>query len=459
MKSQIIYLPIETKSREFYGKLLLGCFAAEQGYRVLIGSRAIMSKFIDKMPPGLYFYNAMCPHDEEVFLQIKKIGHKIVALDEEGLLYRSPEIYLKNRISKPSIDLVEKFFTWGYEQTKIVQEAIPDKYKSKIIKVGNPRIDIIDEKLWNLNNSKVNELKNEYKKYILINTNFSTANNFNYKDFYRDFYNKNGYIKSEKEEEELNILWKRQEYLFKAFKKMISLIARRYSNINIVIRPHPSESYEGWRNVISEHKNVYISKNGNVHDWIKGSLMVIHNSCTTGIESFILGKPVISFVPNDIKVKGFELANALSIEIKECKDLLSVIDRVLSGDNKLLSHSELLEKNSLLKKHIEISETFSCEKIIKEISNIKIEPTNKFSSSIVVKIWSDVNLRKIKLFIAKKFNLKKSVVYNKNKFPGISYEDIKIVLMYKSILNRFDGVECKSLTEDFLVIESNDNNK
>ena len=54
MESKYLYIPIETKVREFHGKFLLSLIAAEKGFNVVIGRQADLRQELQNLNPGIY---------------------------------------------------------------------------------------------------------------------------------------------------------------------------------------------------------------------------------------------------------------------------------------------------------------------------------------------------------------------------------------------------------------------
>ena len=135
------------------------------------------------------------------------------------------------------------------------------------------------------------------KKYILISSNFSVAvssqrlseivkfflstNYFNDKKYVENFYNRMS----------LNL-----QILFK-FINAINILTERFQNINFIVRPHPTESVELWENFFRKRKNLLITKELTLSDWIENSEIIIHNGCTAGVEAFARKKKIISYEP------------------------------------------------------------------------------------------------------------------------------------------------------------------
>lgn len=48
------YIPIEIKKRDYLSRLLIAYFASEKGYKVYIGSKNQIDRFVKYSKPGIY---------------------------------------------------------------------------------------------------------------------------------------------------------------------------------------------------------------------------------------------------------------------------------------------------------------------------------------------------------------------------------------------------------------------
>lgn len=86
---------------------------------------------------------------------------------------------------------------------------------------------------------------------------------------------------------------------FFSFLEFIRLFNNQYSNdYCIVFRPHPSEDYKLFENVLSGIDNVVICNEYSVIPWIKSAEIIIGSTSTSLIESALMKKPTISFLPD-----------------------------------------------------------------------------------------------------------------------------------------------------------------
>ena len=59
--------------------------------------------------------------------------------------------------------------------------------------------------------------------------------------------------------------------LFGYFLKLVPILAEKFPEKSIVIRPHPSESFEAWRAAGNGFDNVHVVHKGHVHPWLLAS--------------------------------------------------------------------------------------------------------------------------------------------------------------------------------------------
>lgn len=415
-KKKWLYIAIETKSREYIAKLFLSILALTKGYNVVLGHRStrIFTNF-SFMPAGIYLDKSIWDIQSNTFKKLKKRGYYISSTDEEGFVYPNPENYLE-RISLNCLKLINLFFAWGQKEANIISNKYP-QIANKIKIVGNPRIDILKRKYFDFYEKERNFIKKKYGKFILVNSNFPavTTNTLS------------GQI------EELKGLsntfdenfWKNSfEYrskLFKLFVEGIKELAKSTS-LNIVIRPHPSEAPNYWIDEFKDYDNVKIVYKFSVNPWIIESEVVIHNGCTTGIEAFLMKKPVIAYRPIYSDQYDQELPNSISKEINTKVELIKWVKIFLENKNKFDVIYD--EKIKLLKKHISLINGLSSLKILNLFNSLNANSYSFEISSLkkfILGIY--VSIRKFILNIDRSF-----LHFNKNikqKFPGIDKKELE----------------------------------
>ena len=290
-KKTWIYLPIEVKSRELLPKLLLSYFALREGFGVFLGKNG-MNISRDRFPAGIYFDKCLSAHKSKFHeRQVLEFGNVLVSHEEEGLLIESEDAYSKERCSKVSINLSRLIFLWGSRQAGIFQKysSVPNE---KLVVTGSPRIDLWRRASLGLIKDEIREIQETFGEFIFIVSNW-------------------GYWK---EEEDLRLdpdktypgRWR--TFMRQAFISLIFEVAREFPSRILVVRPHPIESKTYWENK-SEFfpKNVRVISDGPIGPWIHAAGTVIHNNCTTGLESWVGGVPTIAYSPDIEGVSNLDI--------------------------------------------------------------------------------------------------------------------------------------------------------
>jgi surface carbohydrate biosynthesis protein len=444
-------LPIETKVREFQGKVLLSCFAAEAGFRVVIANQNEMHRYLNSLPRGIYIDKSIVRSKIPSFQKNRRIGNRVVAWCEEGLSFRVPNIYLRENISLETYNLAEHFFAWGEFEEKTIRQKIQDK-DGKIVCAGNPRFDLLRHPFREIFSPEAERLRERFGPFILINTNFSRYNHFNGPDFFINKLKKAGRIQ-DAEHEAFLVRWR--DYLgemYHHFVKMTRHLSKAFPKYRIIIRPHPSESQERWRDETKDLQNVEVIHEGNVISWIMASKVMIHNSCTTGVEAYVLDEPVVCYCPIRSETFDSRLPNGISSKAFSPDELIVLIKRVLEDSARYVREEhENPKASTLIAEYImSVKGPTACENIVTALSRmVERDPQLKNQTSVSpsekIKRRLDVYAMSTKRMINR---LRRSATggeaYLKQKFPGLMLEEIEqMIEAFRQVTGRFQGVEAR----------------
>ena len=142
MKKSLI-IPVENQVREFDPKLLLACIAARRGFSALIGSRWEIDNRISSFPRSVYLSKSMTKRGGKLFQIMRKVGHEIVAWDEEALVHLPAETFFSRRISPTGIKHVSHLFAWGQDNADLWRQYPHLSSRTPIHITGNPRGDML----------------------------------------------------------------------------------------------------------------------------------------------------------------------------------------------------------------------------------------------------------------------------------------------------------------------------
>ncbi|PLT35479.1 surface carbohydrate biosynthesis protein [Bacillus sp. V5-8f] len=376
MSKKWLYLPLEVTTRELDAKLLLTYYCVKQNINIILAEQKKLAGIKDCLPKGIYLSKGYAgPVNRNRIRNAKKLGHIAVELDEEGLIC-NPKSYLKNRVPEQHFNVLDQIYCWGNLQKSTLVKGYGSS--DKLFLTGHPRFDLLQKKFRGLYNDEVKKLKNDFGNFILINTRFAKRT-------------KSKFIQT----------------LYEHFIRMIKVLCQTYPNHKIVIRPHPMENVDSYKNEFKNDKNVIVVHEGNIVKWNLAANIVIHNGCTTGIEAFLLERPVISYMPITSEEHTDEnVANELSHKATNLDDLLSLINSFLSDgkNNSTFEQQDIGKKREILSNYYaSMDGTFAYEKILRLINNLNTSGEHTFNKSkfqaLTSKQQNDNELKKDPMFL------------------------------------------------------------
>jgi len=262
---------------------------------------------------------------------MKDLGHTIAGMDEEALVYCSPKIYVKEKLGDKAFTYPTLFFAWGPENAQIWKMQ-PNYNGMPIHITGNPRVDLLRPELRAYWTTQIENIHKKFGKIILINTNFGKLNHFRpNKGAEREALERAKVTPSDVDEFDLGMAQHRLA-LFQHFQEMVGHVAAAFPSHTVLIRPHPSESHETWKQAAKGHPNVHVNIDGHVNPWLLAADAIIHNSCTTGLEGYLLGRPVFSYQPFISERFDKQLPNSVSRRATCSPELIELIKTALSSD-------------------------------------------------------------------------------------------------------------------------------
>lgn len=315
-----LYITVETTSRELEAKTLLACHAAAEGFDVVIGLEDMIRRLAIIGPRGIFYDKSTHTEYPGVFATMRRLGHLIAVNDEEGLLAIIPEQYRTCSLTPQADRTIDVLFTWGEYQKNLVSEILPN-LGSRSISVGNARMDLLRQELRPFHQVQVDRIRSIYGPFILINTRWSLNNNIDGAERVKQQIEAGDFGPPHV----LKQFYDQDVKIYHGFQDMIQAVAKRFPDKLFIIRPHPSESLVPWQQLAQNFDNVRVVREGNVHQWILASELVIHHGCTTAIESFFLEIPCVSYHPIDNEKFVHGLPEAVSYQVHDLETLYSCI--------------------------------------------------------------------------------------------------------------------------------------
>lgn len=363
-----LIIPVESQIREFDAKLLLACVAARRYFPVIIGRLKTINASISSFPRSIYLAKDISPGAIPGFRVLHGLGHTIVGWDEEALVHFPPETYFAKRMSPEIKSYVSHLFAWGQDNAELWCSS-PHYPGTPVHVTGNPRIDLLRPEMRPYFEIELSERRRVYGDFFLINTNFSMVNS-NRTLFLHEkgpgaerALSPRGAGMTREFAEKLE---RHKLDIFQRFQEMIPKLAFAFPNINIVIRPHPSENPQIYHRIAADCERVHVVIEGNVVPWLLAAKATIHNGCTTALEASLLGVPTVSFGPTEGEGHEFgrswRIPDLLSHSGENFSALHEKLEKIITGE---LGHFDSAERkqvvNEVLTSHDGV---FACEKIV-----------------------------------------------------------------------------------------------
>jgi surface carbohydrate biosynthesis protein len=453
MKNQAstLIIPVESQVRELDAKILLSCVAAERGFPVIIGSRAFTHFQAASIPRGIYLAKSMRSLSNSMFKILRQLGHEIIAWEEEALVHPPAATYFSLRLSPLTIKNVSHVFAWGQENVDLLRQypALPENLPIHI--TGNPRGDMLRSEIRPYFATEVERLRNLYGDFILINTNFSDVNP--YIPHVGLFLPTKNHLKPARlgqagmgmSREFAEGLRDHKLAILGDFKQLIPMLEQAFPELTIVVRPHPSESYQLYHEIAAKCPRVIITNQGNVIPWLLAAKAMVHNGCTTGLEAYVLGAPAISYLATLNKYYDYDfqgLPTKLSYQCFNFQELAETLSQILRGD---LGAAESQERQDLIDYYLAARDgPFACERIIDVLEaggyNEKQPPAKPLGTYLQGQLFAKLKAALTSLYMRRSGPNRQA--YHDHRFPELSVVEIEQKIgRFGELLKRFNTIK------------------
>jgi surface carbohydrate biosynthesis protein len=371
MQTDVLIIPCETQARELDAKLLLAAFAAERGFSVLVGSKKEINKRIGSLPRSIFVSKSLTKRNRLNYELLDRLGHAVVCGDEEALVYASADSYLHHKVAAPTFRKARALLAWGPENARLWRE-FPGYHGAPIHVTGNARMDLLRPELRPLFDAEARRLRDRLGPFVLVNTNFSRLNHF--------FPGQSRQLRAlEAPPSPTGVdlargLAAHKARLYRHFVEMVPAVARACPDRTVVVRPHPSEKPETWRQLTRGCPNVQVLCEGSVVPWLIASEVLIHNGCQTAVEAYLLGSPALAYQPVVSGDFDLQLPNLLSQRSFDLASLLELLRARLEGRLDR-DPSEIAKQEELVDQYVAArSGSFACERIVGALEAFSANP-------------------------------------------------------------------------------------
>ena len=455
-----LLVPVENQVRELDSKLLLACIAASRGFSSIIGSRREIHFNISSFSSGIYLSKSMTAASDRMFQIMRNLGHVIVAWDEEALVHLPPETYFSRRLSPVAMAFVPHMLAWGQDNAELWRQYPHLPHGAEIHVTGNPRNDLLRPEIRHYYDNIVEELEERYGDFILINTNFNHVNAF--------YPGLNLFVPPDKPGSKLNFgraakgmtreyaegLRDLKQAVFEKFQQLIPALEQTFPDHNIVVRPHPTENQEIYRNIAGRCKRVWVTNEGNVVPWLMATRAVIHNGCTTGVEAYVMGVPAISYrakVNEHYDYGFYRLPNLLSHQCFDFEELKLTLGKILSGQ---LGAAGGDERKKLAGQYLAaLDGALACERILDVCEKIKDGQSARSEPALRHRLKGHcmATMRTLKRkFKARLPGSRKKPEFHRHRYPEVSLEEMRArISRFQRVLGESRELQVEKISDQF----------
>ncbi|UCD55968.1 MAG: hypothetical protein JSV16_08920, partial [Candidatus Hydrogenedentota bacterium] len=239
--------------------------------------------------------------------------------------------------------------------------------------------------------------------------------------------------------------------LFQHFKRLIPLLSRVFPDHVVVVRPHPRENHDVWREIAKDCGNVEVVYGGNVLPWLRAAKALIHNGCTTGIEAFMVKLPAIAYRPATAEEYDFDLPNSLSHECFDFDELRETLEKILRGE---LGPPCTDERRRLLGYYLSaLDGPLACDRIVDVLVQNVADRRGLPSPGVMSYLngWIGANLRRYKkrYIKSRRPGHRNNPDFQRQRFAGVSLREISARIgRFSRQLGRFQDVKARQLSKN-----------
>jgi surface carbohydrate biosynthesis protein len=208
--------------------------------------------------------------------------------------------------------LLEGYFFWGSTLHEAFQRhsAMPH---DRLHLTGCPRFDFTANRWRSL-------LDFHRDGYVLVNMNFPLVNPLFAKSTEAE---RDTLVAAGWNAEYVDRLIADSRKILAGFVNLVQHLSQRHSALQFLVRPHPFENSEHYRNAFAGITNVVVDGQGSVLNVIQHSRCVLHVNCGTSVESVMLDKLPLSldFLNTENMVSHSSLPSRVSMPVRSVDEL------------------------------------------------------------------------------------------------------------------------------------------
>ena len=215
-------------------------------------------------------------------------------------------------------------------------------------------------------------------------------------------------------------------------------------NHKVVVRPHPAENIDFWKEKFAHESRIVVEADGVVTSWILASEFMFHHGCTTGVEAEIMGRPQANYAPVPDVHHDTDMAKAFSPFVYTEQELKNImVDAVVN------QKTTRMPLEGQARYFASLEGKLVCEEIVDEFDRISFTSKSypewlrvlQFSPRHLVAKYKDVS--------------RGAKAYSTQKFHGVSQEELASKLQFcEDALDDCKPLQVRSVFENLFEIKA-----
>jgi surface carbohydrate biosynthesis protein len=281
--------------------------AAERGHEALVGDMSALLSHRTWLRPGVFHDKSLTPSRQKLASHARLVdaGFAVTSQDEEHwLLLPTYDEMRDRRFSAESLGQAAFAFAWGPHDASSLRAGFPD-LADRVRETGSPRVDLWRPELAGVYADAELDGIDPTRPFVLVLGALGTPGPVDQNPFPASMgARRASYFPGPDDAFE----WEQYERAATAYRyvgrmvRAIRQLAARTPDLQIVVRGHPVEDEDGWRQLLGPVDGVVVTRRGGLGRWLRHAMAVVHNGSTAGFEAAVAGVPAISFQPHGERV-------------------------------------------------------------------------------------------------------------------------------------------------------------
>ena len=371
---RLLYVPVETKAREFLGKTFLAARAAERGWTVILGEANKIRDFMRDQPSGAYIEIGIPGKKAKRLEELYGLGYRIANMCEEGLVYSDGREYCNRKLGRRAIGFTDRLLVVGARNADDIRANLPE-FASKLAITGNPRFDTLLSGPRCVYKRDADALKAELGRFVIVNTNFTRANPYGGVDYSSGpariaALRRRGMVVTDDHLQYFLRFFYYQQRQMRSLQEMLEKLASAGVVDRVVVRPHPVEDRNTWLEWAKSRKNLEVRWEGSAIEWMLAAEATLHPGCTTAIEGLMLDRPVFSYMPEQ-HAEFFNPADEVSEIVTSADDFIGRLLEIRDFNEGQIRSRFASQRQRLAQLIANVERPYAADRILDELEQLE----------------------------------------------------------------------------------------